>query len=359
MPRFTTISEVFDPRHNNFGFLRFLLASLVILSHGLPIGGFPDNDPFIILSHHATTLGSVAVAGFFALSGFLITRSYLTSNSLPQFLWHRFLRIFPGFWVCLLMTAFVIAPLMHWMEKGSMYGVFEATDSALSYVYLNMLLFIKQWTIAGLPSTTPISGLNGSLWTLIHEFLCYLAVGIVGVLGLLRKRWTLILTVICLWMVQLVRLHAPSWVPMITGHPFIEEFIRLACTFFCGAALYVFREKIPFSGLLAVAAVLLFILGSALGYTLEVESVTIAYCIFWLAFRLPFQAFDKRGDFSYGLYIYAFPVQQMLAVVDVQHYGYVPFVLLGILGTLLFAIPSYIVVEKPMLDLKRLVVSRK
>ncbi len=354
MPTFPSISAVFDPKSNNFGFLRFFLAALVILSHGLPIGGFPDYDPFILLSNHATTLGSVAVAGFFALSGFLITRSYISSNSLLRFLRHRFLRIFPGFWVCLLLTALVFAPLVQWLEQGSMYGLYESTDSPLRYVYANFFLYIKQWTIAGLPAKTPLTGLNGSLWTLIHEFLCYLAVGVLGVMGLLGKRWTIVIALLGLWTVQLLRIHAPALVPMIAGHTFVEEFIRLSITFFCGAAIYVFRDTIPSSAWLAVVACVIYVLGSYLGYTLEIESVTIAYSVFWLAFHLPFTSFDRRGDYSYGLYIYAFPVQQLLAVLGAHHLGYVPFVFLGIVGTMMFAVPSSIYVEKPMLDRKRL-----
>ncbi len=359
MSSFPTIEQVFHPKHNNFGFLRFFLAALVILSHGLPIGGFPDYDPFILMSNHATTLGTFAVAGFFALSGFLITRSYQSTHNLLQFLWHRFLRIFPGFWVCLLLTAFVFAPLVQWLEQGSTYGLFESHDSPLSYVYANFFLYIKQWTIAGLPAKTPMTGLNGSLWTLIHEFICYLSVGAMGILGLLGRRRIVVIALCFLWTLQLLRIHAPSLVPMVSGHAFIEEFIRLSITFFCGAVMYLYREKIPTSGLLTVLACALYIGGSILGYTMEIESVTITYIMFWLAFHLPFHSFDRRGDYSYGLYIYAFPVQQVLAVAGAQQLGYIPFVMLGILGTLLFAIPSYTWIEKPMLDLKSLVVSGK
>jgi len=178
-------------------------------------------------------------------------------------------------------------------------------------------------------------------------------------MGLLGKRWTIVITLIGLWTLQLLRIHAPSLVPMIAGHTFIEEFIRLSITFFCGAAIYIFRDKIPSSAWLAVVACVIYVLGSYLGYTLEIESVTIAYSVFWLAFHLPFHAFDRRGDYSYGLYIYAFPVQQILAVLGAQRLGYILFIMVGILGTLLFAIPSYVFVEKPMLNLKRLVVGGK
>ncbi|MBK9246641.1 MAG: acyltransferase [Ignavibacteria bacterium] len=335
--------------------MRFFLATLVILSHALPIGGFPNYDPFIMLSHHATTLGTVAVAGFFALSGFLITRSYYTTQNIQQFLWHRFLRIFPGFWVCLIISAFVFAPLMQWLEKGSMYGLFESEESPLRYIYSNLFLFIHQWTIAGLPTTTPYHGINGSLWTLIHEFICYLGVGVFGVLSILQKRWTVVMLLILLWTLQLLRIHTPTAVPFVVGHPFIEEFIRLSITFFCGAVFFLFKDKVPFSGMMAIVAVLIYLGGAALGFTLEVESMTISYCMFWLTFKLPFQAFDKRGDFSYGLYIYAFPTQQMLAILGAHQLGYIPFVILGIIGTLIFAIPSYKFIEKPMLELKKIV----
>src|SRR5271165_7335160 len=96
----------FDYKNNSIGFLRFLFAGAVIWSHSFGLGGF-GIDPVQRYSGGTETAGTLAVAGFFFLSGFLITRSYGTSGSIVAFMWHRFLRIFPGFWVCLAICAFV------------------------------------------------------------------------------------------------------------------------------------------------------------------------------------------------------------------------------------------------------------
>src|SRR5580658_74946 len=94
-----------DLRNNSIGFLRFLFATMVIWSHAYGNGGF-GYDPLARLNPNGATAGFLGVGGFFVLSGFLITRSYETVNSVGRFIWHRFLRIFPGFWVCLVVTAF-------------------------------------------------------------------------------------------------------------------------------------------------------------------------------------------------------------------------------------------------------------
>jgi peptidoglycan/LPS O-acetylase OafA/YrhL len=360
-----TLLDSFHPKHNSFGFLRFTLAALVLVSHGLPIGNFSDDDPFILYTHHGTTLGTLSVAGFFALSGFLITRSYLSTGSIWRYMWHRFLRIFPGFWVCLIVTAFGFAPLLALIERGTLDGFFSASvDSPFQYIGVNFLLLMRQWSISGLPLSShhiAPDSFNGSLWSLIHEFICYVGIGTFGILGILarRRRWIVLCGTLFLWLLQFLRLHAPDSVPMITNHLFIENFLRYAPFFFAGSVLYLFREKIPFSSSLCALLLVIYLLGSGFGiiqhgvtYTRELEALTLPYIMIWLALRLPFQNFDKRGDFSYGFYIYAFPVQNIMTALGVNHYGFTLYTLICLLCTLLFAVPSYFWVEKPMLDLK-------
>src|SRR4051812_9672898 len=103
------LADAFGRRTNSVNALRLLLAGLVLLSHSLKLhGGY---DPLGRLTGGAVDLGTMAVDGFFALSGFLITRSYFNSPSFGRYLWRRCLRIFPGLWVCLLVTTFIFLPL--------------------------------------------------------------------------------------------------------------------------------------------------------------------------------------------------------------------------------------------------------
>ena len=123
----TTFDQAFDPKNNAFGFLRLALAVLVILGHSFPLGGFGP-DRLAAFTNGRYAIGSLSVAMFFVLSGFLICRSASTSRSVPRFLWHRFLRIFPGYWVCLIVCGCVFAPLMAFAEFGTLLRVFCAVE---------------------------------------------------------------------------------------------------------------------------------------------------------------------------------------------------------------------------------------
>src|SRR3954447_2812800 len=130
-----TFGEAFDPKRNAFAFLRMVLAFLVIVSHCFVLGGF-GADPISRITDGGNSLGEIAVAVFFILSGFLITRSGLGSRSAGRFLWHRFVRIFPGYWVCLLVSAFLFSPLFELIKHGAF-----SADASLAYLRGNWAIF--------------------------------------------------------------------------------------------------------------------------------------------------------------------------------------------------------------------------
>ena len=108
------LGDALRGHNNSLGFIRLVLASLVIVDHAFPLGGF-GVEPVAGWTIGQTSLGGIAVAGFFAISGYLITKSGLAADIL-QFLWRRFLRIFPAYWAVLLVTALVIAPIVWWAD---------------------------------------------------------------------------------------------------------------------------------------------------------------------------------------------------------------------------------------------------
>ena len=157
----TTIDAGFDPRRNSLNCLRLVLAVAVIVSHTWPLGGYGP-DPVIA----GETLGTWAVAGFFAISGYLIANSRL---HLPfgTFVVRRVLRIYPGYLVCLEVVAAGFAPLSAALGSGSINW-----GSAGSYLVDNLLRKVHQDGISDTLANAPYGpAWNGSLWTLIYEFL--------------------------------------------------------------------------------------------------------------------------------------------------------------------------------------------
>jgi peptidoglycan/LPS O-acetylase OafA/YrhL len=250
-----TIGAVFSDQHNSLNFLRLVLALAVMVSHAIVLGGFGDEG----ILHH-TTLGSVAVYGFFGLSGFLIAGS-ATRNRVGRYVWQRFLRIFPGFWVCLIVTAFLFGVIgwnlgLHHCDLSCYVG---SRRGPFQYVVNNFFLRMNQYGIAGTPRGVPSPGAwDGSLWTLLYEFLCYLLLAGLALVGLLRlRRRHLVAGLACgVWL-----LEAAVATRVVSPHLHSDTISMLTFTpiFLAGSVLCLYRDKVPDAGVLALACVLLFI----------------------------------------------------------------------------------------------------
>jgi peptidoglycan/LPS O-acetylase OafA/YrhL len=364
-PQKRTFAEAFDPKQNAFGFLRLTLAIMVIFSHSFRLGGFGD-DVFAILGQGRATFGFVAVAMFFVLSGFLITRSASHSISVPRFLWHRFLRIFPGYWVCLFVCAFVFAPLIAWVEYGTVLRIFSAPQgSPQAFLFHNAGLFHLQPSFIGAVTISPpgFAGLlmrnpmpvaiNGSLWTLPFEIACYAGVAALAMCGLVRRgRLVFLASFLGLLFLYVYHYLYPQSFDRCFPVPGLNAFIPLALSFSAGCLCFVYREKILCSGWIFAACLVLLALSVAFGVFGLVMPILLTYVFLWLAVTLPFSRFDAKGDYSYGTYIYAFPVQQTLALAGVQEEGFALYFGASLVVTLLLAILSYRLVEAPCLRLK-------
>ena len=358
-----TIGESFSGKHNSLNLLRLVLALLVLISHAVPLGNFGDRW----MVFNGTPVGTVAVFGFFGISGFLIAGSAVR-NRAGRYLWQRFLRIFPGFWVCLVITAFVLG-LVGWLVQSSPHcGIscyLRARQSPFDYVVGNAFLKMTQGSIAGTPTAWP-NAWNGSLWTLFYEFLCYLFVMMLAMCGLLRIRvWALALTIM-LWATATVGALVPSldreW--NLTNNATEMYFLKFVTIFMVGAVIFLYRDHVPDSGWLALICAGLFVAGMWLpteGYAPEFAltpsyllSPLVAYPLLWLGIHLPFENVGARNDYSYGVYIYAYPVSVLLAVWHAQRLGEPVFIALCIVATVPFAMASWWLIEKRALSLKRI-----
>ncbi|MCI2239851.1 acyltransferase family protein [Kineococcus sp. TRM81007] len=338
--RYPTLAALFDPRSNSLNVLRLTLAVTVAVVHGME-NGF-GHQPQV----GSTDLGSLAVDGFFVISGFLVARSFLRLGSLRRYAWHRFLRIAPGFWVCLLVTAAVVAPLAAVLSGRPATAVLEGPETAVSYVTANAALLMRQFGVSAV--TDPVEGgqavLDGSLWTLFFEACCYGAVAALGVLGVLRRRRWLLLACGLLWAATIA---SAAGVDLGT-----ELMLRFLFVFLLGAAGHVFADRVPVSGLLAAACVPLVVAGlHLLPDHRALAGPAFAYLFLWAAVRLPLRQ-DPRWDLSYGLYVYHWPIQLLLALAGAAALGTAGFVALSLLLACAAAAASWLLVESPALRLK-------
>lgn len=325
-------SSVFDPRANGLNFVRLVLALSVIVWHSFPLTG--HDIAFRPLRQLAAEVG---VDGFFAISGYLIVASWVRDPSVIRYLRARALRIFPAFWVCLIVVALVIAPVFTGVLGGA----------NLTYVLVNAGLYIRQTGIDGTPAGIPFPGVwNGSLWTLWWEFLCYLGVLALGVAGLLRRGWVIGTAFLLV-----------AGVAVLTSLGVLENGLivhgsRFGLMFFAGAIVWRYRDRIPVTPAVIAGAVVVVAASLWLPNYRLVAALPLAYLVLTAGALIRTPALRLRNDISYGVYIYAFPVQQVLALVGAGALGVPAYALLATVGTVPLAAASWFWVEKPAMRLK-------
>jgi peptidoglycan/LPS O-acetylase OafA/YrhL len=320
------------------------LAAEVILWHSFPVTGHSvSSKPILQL------LFSVGVDGFFALSGFLITASWLRDPHLRDYLVARALRIFPGLWACLVVTAFVFAPLSVAIQGGSPTKLLLSSAPTEYVVKNSTLLSALALDVAGTPHGVPEHGVwNASVWTLMWEVLCYLAVAGIGLVGLANRRW-LSLVILALGVIGAILLPPLTYPGPWTN---LQIAVRFTIMFSAGAALYQWRDVIPARWSLVAVSVLIVALSSLLPDYRAVGGVALAYAIIVSGSLLHSKWLRLRTDLSYGTYIYASPIQQLLAICGLSVLNPLLFFVISTAATLPMAALSWFVIEKPAQSLK-------
>ncbi|MDO4918827.1 acyltransferase [Kocuria sp.] len=336
-----TLGRGLGGHDNALNLIRLVLASAVIVGHSVPVGGYPESV--------WQSASGTAVNGFFVISGYLIAGSRMRL-SLRAYLWRRALRIYPGFWVSLAVTAVVVAPV-----AAALGGERYEPLSALAYVVANATLYISQWDIQHLLEAVPFPNVwNASLWTLWLEGAAYLLAGLVLTVPRVRRRplpWLALLLVLTLVM------QFASYGPVdLTTTKFFQGF-RLGGFFLAGMVLWAARDRVPLRWWLGVPALALALVASSwpVPVTWAASALPLAYGLLWLGAVLPVRI-GAVNDLSYGTYIYAFPLQQLLVVLGantVLTHG--QFSVVALACTLPVAWLSWHLVEKPALKFKTVV----
>ncbi len=348
-----------DPRDNSLNLIRLVLASLVLVAHAYYIAGVPSADGTFGPHIDGENLGGWAVFGFFALSGYLIAASRW-SNQLGTYLVHRIARIFPAFLVCLVVMVVVFAPISYLAQHGTLAGYLTTGTTPANFVFSNSLLRINAYDIAGTPADVPYPGAwNGSLWSLYYEFLCYLIVGVLGTIAWFRRsRWAMVVA----WVAS-VGLHA-GWGRGVAGlmenNGDFHLLFKLLPLFLGGAVVQLWRHKLPlhWSGALASAVVVTGAVWVLDGGGAQLTAPFLAYLLIWIGSVLPSPSLVQRHDISYGVYIYAFPVQQLLVLTGIHERGLLLYDVVALACTVPLATASWLLVERPIMRRARRGTSR-
>jgi peptidoglycan/LPS O-acetylase OafA/YrhL len=329
--------------HDNFGLLRLLLALAVVFSHAFSVvSGRVDDEPLTALTDF--TLGEHAVNGFFAISGFLVTMSF-DRRGWRDYLIARTLRIAPGLIAAVLVVAFGFGLLLTNLGPRA----YLADPGLWRFITATLTSFKSNITLPGVFASNPFGFPMGTVWTLKYETICYAGVFGIGLVGLFRHRSLLAGAAVALTLAVVAReMFAPH------GSKGVETALRLPLIFFCGGLGWLWRDKLNVSGAGAALALLAVILLSPTPLYKAALYLGTAYAMLALALAPEFtrRASEPRGDISYGVYLYGWPVQQALVQLFPTAGAWALLAPATAL-TILIGIASWLTVEKPALGLKK------
>ncbi len=333
-----------NPRLNNFDALRLFAAFLVIYGHGCDLTGGADPGLW------GVPLARLGLDIFFSVSGFLVTTSWEREPHLPTFLAKRALRIFPGLTACVFVTAFLLGPAVSALPPG------EYFPSSGTYAYLaNIALYAEQRLPGVFTSLRGHGAVNGSLWSLFPEWLCYLTVPLFALLKPRPRAWALLLVALACGGVGVLMFLAPPDRAIVFYGASLQYVLVQMPLFLIGGLLGLVPSRL---GLLGRSDLCLLFLAMNFGistwfgwWSLPIEWLTLPYmAISFGLLSLPgLNRIGRFGDVSYGLYLYAFPVQQLL--LHLWSSIEAPILACTVL-TLLPALLSWHLVEKRALRLK-------
>ena len=328
-------------RDNNIQLLRFLSAAGVIVFHSYALSGHINDDP-VWRATNDTNFGALGVRCFFVLSGFLVTQSWLRAPRLPAFAAARVLRVYPA-----LFAAVALTILLAGLSVPLAWSDFLSDPTTIDYAWGNALAWQVRYVLPGAFQRNIVAGAsNGSLWTLPVELRLYVGVAIAGVAGILARRTLCAAVLAALVAVFVLR---PEWLPLEPDMAIVREFALL---FGLGSLAYVGRATLPLSLAAALGGIVLYVWspwGIGRGAT---ATLVLAYTVLVLAYHpwLQWRAYNRVGDYSYGLYLYAFPIQQ--TIMSRLHLSPAELFVLSFLATLVLAAASWHGLEKPALALK-------
>ncbi|WP_230740454.1 acyltransferase family protein [Methanooceanicella nereidis] len=345
-------------RHdNNFDFLRLAGALLVIFFTTYGVLGAYKFDPLFRLTNGALTTGSIGVAIFFIISGYLITMSWYKRRNIPRFLWARFLRLVPALAGVALVTIFIIGPLT------THQNLWDYFTSRATWGYLSIItVFFPSYYLPDVFIHNPSNMVNAALWSLPVESTMYLIILALGVLGILyRKYFVTLFTLLILGAHLYINVHTLHTILPVISHDILDQLklysqmLGYPLYFMVGSIYYLNQDKIKYDKRLVLMASIVWVLSfSNYELLLLTSFICIPYIVLGIAFTsIPYiNGIGSKADISYGLYIFHYPIQQTL----LNFFSLDTLTLL--IATLLITVPlawmSWHLIENKALSLKNI-----
>lgn len=333
-------------RTTGFDYLRLGLATGVIVAHSV-LASYGHLVNKALVHSPARPFILIILPMFFALSGFLVAGSLLRSKTLVMFMGLRVIRIFPALGMEVLLSALILGPIFTTLPLSAYFS-----DPLFHRYFFNLIGHV-QFDLPGVFAHNPVPFMiNSQLWTVPYEFYCYFSLMALGLAGVVRRRF--------LVLVGALGLQAAHFGVDLLYHPakiFGEGGanaggINLIVSFLLGVSIYLYRDKIRWSAKLfwLCLAASLILLIRPFGEFLAV--VPIAYVTAYLGLLNPAKLPILRGaDYSYGLYLYGMVIEQAMSALGVREWWLNS--LLSLALACAFAAVSWRFVEKPALGLRK------
>lgn len=353
MPADLTLDARAPGRDNNFNLVRFLAAGLVLVSHSWPLTATPGEP---LERFAGFSFGHLGVDVFFVVSGFLVTGSLLARDTLASFTRARALRIFPALVANAFGTALVIGPLVTALPVARYFAEWDTWRYALQNS-VTWPLGVRWWLPGVFLGNPGGPAVNGALWSLPWELTMYVMLGVLGA-GLLRRRGagerSNLRGVVLALAAGATLGHGLNEALALSGRFEVVQGLRLVALFFAAASLQLMRDRVPLTLPLFLGALASIALAMALGGAwLALYPLALGYIVLWLALvpAGPLRLYNRLGDYSYGFYLWQFPIQQwiMLRRPETTQPELVAF---AAPATLVLAVLSWHLVESPALAFK-------
>ena len=283
-------------RGPGFNQIRLVAATAVLLHHCRGVEYDAKADILFSYSGGFVHFGLLAVLVFFAISGFLVTPGLVRSGNVIDYATHRALRIFPALTVVVIVSVVVLGPVLTTLSPAVYFS-----DPRVYFYGKNILTLTYDY----LPGVVSRGGqpviINGVLWTLHFEILCYIALAIMSLLGVLRKPCAVLVVFLATYGLYVAASYEPEIWRVFPGR--FVTFVNLFVYFAAGTALYIFRSRIPYSATLAGLALALLMVALAFDFGAVIAPLCLPYITIFAGLSvLPGRYLAKR-DLSYGIYL--------------------------------------------------------
>ncbi|MGF6212144.1 peptidoglycan/LPS O-acetylase OafA/YrhL [Comamonas sp. 4034] len=322
---------------NNFDALRLFAALSVLYSHQFPLTA--TTPPAWM---NVAMIGGAAVMAFFVISGYLVTLSWWAQPRLLPFAAKRVLRIWPALTAVVLLALFVLGPVF---TKVPLHDYWQ---SPMTWDYLRNIALQIRFSLPGVFTDHPLpNAVNGSLWTIPIEVSCYAMLAAAGLLGLLRSRriWALLCVAYLVWFLTTMTMD-------LTGA--MNHYWEFPAYFVFGSLIAAFNKQfLQHRAVFAVAASVCALVAYALGFSYSALLLFMPATLLAVgtaSWPILSQA-GRLGDVSYGVYLYAFPIQQCVRALA-PGLGFTTSLVVVVALTLAAGWLSWRLVEAPALRLK-------